>query len=323
MKLKSSTSSNLRQKSNAVFIRNLARDFPTLLINCLPLNSVPGNNLKLKSVFPRKPDLCSAHTCTRTHALTHTQLCCYIHNWRCHNSQLPHITHCGCVSAEGFMSFRVCVLVCVWVRGNVKETEGEKREIKMTNSMAEKKGFDGMWADSQGTNCATKEVMHGNACQAELHTLESNTLTEVTLRGRVFAQHKSICTRQYMHGRRMCTWTGVVHRHNRISHTSLSVRTDSTYCRGAGLSVMSLFKLWPCVTLLRHQSNSYIYALSPSYIQTFWALNLADLNVCWISYYKFLYTWMYRHLSRDHRNCEENLKTWGFWGKSLNNVTFT
>lgn len=185
MKLKSSTSSNLRQKSNAVFIRNLARDFPTLLINCLPLNSVPGNNLKLKSVFPRKPDLCSALTCTRTRA--HTQLCCYVHNWRCHNSQLPHITHCGCVSAEGFMSFRVCVLVCVWVRGNVKETEGEKREIKMTNSMAEKKkGFDGMWADSQGTNCATKEVMHGNACQAELHTLESNTLREVTLRGWVF-----------------------------------------------------------------------------------------------------------------------------------------
>lgn len=103
-------------------------------MSCLPLNSVPGNDLKLKSVFPRKSDLCSA--CAQTRAHTRQSLPLHKHNWHCHNSHLPHITQSSGVAARRDPCPSGCVSVWVWAEGKGR---GGGREIEMTNFTAEKR----------------------------------------------------------------------------------------------------------------------------------------------------------------------------------------
>lgn len=165
-------------------------------MSCLPLNSVPGNDLKLKSVFPRKSDLCSVWN-TRTHAHTRRSLPLHKRNWHCHNSHLPHITQSSCVAAQWDPCPSACLSVWVRAWGVRKGDGGEWLRWQIS---WQRNGFDCMWADSQGTNCATKEATREYVCQPELDALALHALTKVTLMGFCSAQERMRLTLLHVAG---------------------------------------------------------------------------------------------------------------------------
>lgn len=206
-----------------------------------------------------------------THTRTHRPMSLHIRNWHCHNSHLPHNSEQLCCSAVGFLSFRQCACLCASVRECERKRGG--RERWRWQISRRRKGFDCMWADSQGTSCAAKEVACEYVCQTELHTLALCTLTKVTLMGMFCTAQKRMTHMHEVVGQQK-TGKSVSEQHA-VWQTAEAANVVHELCELRLQDFEADLTPWFALLTIREDSQS---RFGPDYL-VMWAIYRAALNL--------------------------------------------